>query len=219
MSDAYKPMPRQFFIAREGHPFIGIALFGAILFWAAGIPSVGLIFFLLACFIAFFFRNPTRTVPRGDKVIVAPADGRVVEVQRTVSPYTGEDAVKIGTFMSVLNVHINRMPVSAAVQKVSYHPGRFLVASLDKASDENERNGVVLADAGGRKFVVVQVAGLIARRIVCYLKEGVSQKVGDRIGLIRFGSRVDLYVPPDARIEVNVGDKLRAGESVVGSFE
>lgn len=219
MTNAYREMPRQFFIAREGFPFVGIALAAAILFLIIGIFSIGFIFFLLACFTAFFFRNPARSTPVGDKIVTAPADGRVVEIRRVLMPHTGTSAVKIGTFMSVLNVHVNRMPVSAVVERISYHPGRFLVASLDKASEENERNTAILADAAGRKFAVVQVAGLIARRIVSYLKEGVSLNIGDRIGLIRLGSRVDLYVPADLKIEVGIGDRLTAGETIVGRFE
>jgi phosphatidylserine decarboxylase len=214
---AYRPRPRQAFIAREGYPFIGIALIAALLMWMTGWNSGGMALLLLASFVAYFFRNPKRTVPEGDGLVVAPADGRVVEIRSSVdAPHTGHPSTIVGIFMSVLDVHINRLPVSARVKKIVYHAGNFLVASLDKASEQNERNALILEDDQGREFVLVQVAGLIARRIVCYLRNGDQGRQGQRFGLIRFGSRVDIYMPLGTPIEVKKGDRVRAGESIIG---
>ena len=214
---AYRPRPRQFFIAREGYPFIGIALIAALLAWMTGWNWGGAAFLVLAAFVTFFFRNPKRTVPLGDGLVVAPADGRVVEIRtQTPTPHTGRSSVKVGIFMSALNVHINRFPITGKVTKVIYQAGKFLVASLDKASEQNERNTLIIEDEEGREFVLVQVAGIVARRIVCYLRDGDGLRQGERFGLIRFGSRLDLYMPAGTSVEVKRGDRVRAGETVVG---
>lgn len=217
ITSAYKPKPHQYIIAREGHPFIAIALTVAFILYFIG-TTVGVIIMLaLTAFIVYFFRNPNRTTPKEPGLVIAPADGRIIDVNEGVqAPYTGKKSTKISTFMSVFNVHINRFPVSSRVQRSVYHQGKFFVASLDKASDHNERNGLVLADNDGREYVMVQIAGLVARRIVCYLKEGERLERGERFGLIRFGSRVDLYLPPEIKIAVKVGDKVKAGETVFG---
>jgi phosphatidylserine decarboxylase len=213
---AYRPAPAQFWIALEGLPFIAIALFAALVLFAIGTNFGAALMVGMALFTVFFFRNPERVVPAGTGIVVAPADGRVLKVEKTKSPYTGEDSIRVCTFMSVFNVHINRFPVEAKVEKVFYHPGKFFVASLDKASEHNERNGMVLVDNSGRRFTVVQIAGLVARRIISYVKPGDHLTQGARFGLIRFGSRVDLYLPPDAKIEVREGQKVSAGETVMG---
>lgn len=215
----YRPMPKQFIIAREGFPFIGIALIAAFVMWLLALPVCTLLMLGLAGFVAFFFRNPERVTPNGNAIVVAPADGRVISVEKNVAaPVTGKSSTRVSIFMSVLNVHINRFPVAARVVKSRYWPGKFFVASLDKASEHNERNALVLLDQQGREFVLVQIAGLIARRIVCYLKEGDALDCGERFGLIRFGSRLDIYLPPEAKIEVSKGMCTRAGETVVGRF-
>jgi phosphatidylserine decarboxylase len=212
-------MPKQTYIAREGYPFIAIALIGAIALWLVGLGVGTWIMVSVAGFVAFFFRNPLRTPPDGEELILAPADGRIIAIEKNVdSPHTSNKSTKISIFMSVLNVHINRFPVTAKVEDAFYNAGRYFVASLDKASEQNERHALVLKDHAGREFVLVQIAGLIARRIVCYLKPGDLLTRGERFGLIRFGSRVDLYLPPEASIEVELGAKTRGGETVLGRF-
>jgi len=212
-------MPRQMYIAREGHPFVAIALIIAIFFGVIGSVIGSIVFFCVTAFVAFFFRNPERHVPEGGDLIVAPADGRIISVERGArAPHTDSESTKVSIFMSVLNVHINRFPITAVLKSVVYIAGQFFVASLDKASDKNERNIFVLEDEKGREIVMVQIAGLVARRIVCYLMEGDMLGRGERFGLIRFGSRVDLYLPLDATLEVKEGDRVRAGESIVGRF-
>lgn len=210
-------MPKQTFIAQEGFPFIAIALLGAALLWLVGLAWGAALMFAVTAFIAFFFRNPKRSPPEGNDLIVAPADGRIVAVERGArAPHSGEESTKVSIFMSVLDVHINRFPTTARVKDTVYSAGRFLVASLDKASEHNERHALVLEDGAGREIVLVQIAGLVARRIVCYLKPGDTLGRGERFGLIRFGSRVDIYLPPGARVDVSKGARTRAGETVIG---
>jgi phosphatidylserine decarboxylase len=214
---AYRPMPRQGIIAREGYPFVAAALVVAAVPGVLRLPIATAAVLFVAVFVAFFFRNPARRVPEGEGLIVAPADGRVLLVKPVeVAPITGRPATMVSIFMSVFNVHLNRFPVAARVKEVVYNAGSFLVASLDKASHLNERNALLLEDAKGRAFVVVQIAGLIARRIVCYAKEGDEGSRGALLGLIRFGSRVDLYLPPEATVELREGDRATAGETIVG---
>lgn len=217
---AYRRMPKQSFIAREGFPFLAVAICFACLFFIAGYAIWSVLSLMIASFIAFFFRNPERKIPKGDGLILAPADGRVISVADGArAPYSGRESKRISIFMSVFDVHVNRFPVGGTVEDVVYHAGRFFVASLDKASESNERNVLLIRDRAGREFVIVQIAGLIARRIVCYFKKGDRAGIGERLGLIRFGSRVDLYVPPGAAVSVKQGDKVKAGESIVGRFE
>ncbi len=210
-------MPSQTIIAQEGFPFIAIALAGAILLWLTGLHLGAAMMIAVAAFIAFFFRNPERTPPDGQGLVIAPADGRVLSVERDISaPHTGKPSTKVSIFMSVMNVHINRFPIAGRVKDAIYNTGKFFVASLDKASEHNERHALVLDDGMGRELVMVQIAGLVARRIVCYVKPGDTLSRGDRFGLIRFGSRVDLYLPPETEISVSPGERTRAGESVIG---
>jgi phosphatidylserine decarboxylase len=216
---AYRPMPRQLYVAREGLPFIAIALVAAGLLWLTGLDAGALLMLGVAAFVVYFFRNPERKTPGGPGLVVAPADGRILSVTGNVrAPSTGAMSTRVSIFMSVLNVHINRFPVSGRVKNVFYHAGKFLVASLDKASEHNERNGLVLRDDAGHEIVMVQIAGLVARRIVCYVREGDRRMRGERFGLIRFGSRVDLYLPPEAKVAVAPGEHVRAGETVLGRF-
>jgi phosphatidylserine decarboxylase len=203
-------------IAREGWIFILIfALIGAFFFyvdwWFLAIPFV-----LLTLFTVYFFRNPERVSPEGDDRVSSPADGRIVEVKDVDSnDYTKAPAKKVSIFMSAFNVHVNRAPLSGKVEEVVYHPGRFFVASLDKASKNNERNAIILK-TDKSKIAVVQIAGLVARRIVCYLKEGFEVAKGERFGLIRFGSRVELFLPVGTNVDVKNGDKVYAGETIIG---
>jgi phosphatidylserine decarboxylase len=210
-------MPRQGIVAREGYPFIVAALVVAAVLGFLKLPILTGIVLFLAAFITFFFRNPARRPPAEEGAVVAPADGRVLFVKPVEqAPVTGRPAVMVSIFMSVFNVHVNRFPIRARVAASVYNPGAFFVASLDKASHHNERNALVLVDEKGRELVLVQIAGLIARRIVCYVKEGDELERGAVFGLIRFGSRLDLYLPPGTAVELRPGDRTTAGETIVG---
>jgi phosphatidylserine decarboxylase len=170
---------------------------------------------LLALFILQFFRDPAREVPGEPGAVVSPADGRIVEVSRAQDPYLKRDALKVSVFMNVFNVHSNRSPVDGTVQERWYFPGAFVNAALDKASVENERNALWLRTSDGNDVTCVQVAGLIARRILCYVGAGAELARGQRFGFIRFGSRVDVYLPPDAQVKAAIGEKVYAAESVL----
>ncbi len=202
------------FIAREGWPFLAISVaVAAAITWFLGWWSLP--FWLLALFILQFFRDPPREVPHGEGLVLCPADGRVLLVQDTRDPYLNRDAVKISVFMNVFNVHSNRSPVDATVQTVDYAAGTFVNAALDKASSDNERNALHLRTDSGADVTCVQIAGLIARRILCYVKAGDRLARGQRYGFIRFGSRVDVYLPPDAEVKAALGDKVYAAGSVL----
>lgn len=204
-------------VAREG--WIFVFLFGGIaaVFSLFGIWYVAIPVLLLALFTVFFFRNPERVTPEGGGLIISPADGTIVDVaDLETNAYTDSPARKIGIFMSIFNVHINRAPMAAKVRDIRYHAGKFFVASTDKASDANERNAILLDAEGGALIAVVQIAGIVARRIVCYLSKGDGVMRGERLGLIRFGSRVDLYLPAGTDIDVSKGDKVKAGVTVIG---
>lgn len=204
-------------IAREGWPFLGIAIVVAVLvtifFGAWGIP-----FWLITLFVLQFFRDPPRTVPANPNAVVSPADGRIVVVEKTQDPYAGRQALKISVFMNVFNVHSNRAPVDGKIEDVQYFPGKFVNADLDKASVENERNALTITASNGQTVTCVQVAGLIARRILCYVKEKDVLTKGQRYGFIRFGSRVDIYLPLTAIPKVAVGDKVAATETILAEF-
>lgn len=168
-------------------------------------------------FVVQFFRDPPRPVPTQADAVLSPADGRVVKIEKVRDPYADRDALLISVFMNVFNVHSNRASVNGTVRLVKYFPGLFVNADLDKASTENERNAVVI-DAGGQTVTLVQVAGLIARRILCYVKPGDTLARGQRFGFIRFGSRVDVYVAPDAHPKVAVGDVVFATETILAEI-
>lgn len=204
-------------IAREGWPFLAIAFVVAALadyfFGAWSIP-----FWIIFIFILQFFRDPARTIPQNPNAVLSPADGRIVVVEKTMDPYAGREALKISVFMNVFNVHSNRSPVDGSIEKVNYFPGKFVNADLDKASTENERNALVITAANGQTVTCVQVAGLIARRILCYVHAGDKLTRGQRYGFIRFGSRVDVYLPLTATPKVAVGDKVSATETILAEF-
>ncbi len=213
-----KPYPHPI-IAREGWPFIAIAVV-----LAAGIQAfAGFAWaafpWLIVLFMIQFFRDPARSIPSEPGAVLSPADGRIVSVEKVRDPYLERDALKISVFMNVFNAHSNRSPVDGIVEKTWYFPGRFLNADLDKASAENERAVIYLRTAEGRDVTCVQVAGLIARRILCYAKEGQALARGDRFGFIRFGSRVDVYLPPASLPKVSVGDKVYATETVLAMLD
>jgi phosphatidylserine decarboxylase len=209
-------------LAPEGWPFVlGGAAFAVVVYllWPRGIPlsALGL---LLALFSLWFFRNPDRTPPSGTGVVVSPADGRIVYAgESPPGRYALVAGKRVSVFMSPFDVHVNRAPVTGRVASVRYHKGAFHVASVDKASLMNEQNGVAIVTPGGLTVTYVQIAGMLARRIVSDLKEGDAVRQGQRVGMIRFGSRVDLYLPAEARLSVVPGDRVRAGESVIGVFQ
>lgn len=204
-------------IAREGWPFLALAVaIALVVTWFGGWWSLP--FWLAAIFVLQFFRDPPRVIPAQAGVVLSPADGRIVVVGKARDPYLDRDALKISVFMNVFNVHSNRSPVDGEVRKAWYHPGSFLNAALDKASLENERNALHIVTADGRDVTCVQVAGLIARRILCYVKAGDRLTRGQRYGFIRFGSRVDVYLPADARPLAQVGDVVYATSTVLAEF-
>ncbi|MFY9317003.1 MAG: phosphatidylserine decarboxylase [Burkholderiales bacterium] len=202
-------------IAREGWPFLAIGVVVSLLadfflgfFWS-------LPFWAATLFVLQFFRDPARRVPEDPLAVLAPADGRIVSVGKARDPYLQREALKISVFMNVFNVHSNRSPVDGTVKQRWYHAGSFLNAALDKASLENERNALWLQTRDGADVTCVQIAGLVARRILCYVDRGAELERGQRYGFIRFGSRVDVYLPPDARVNAALGDKVYATESVL----
>jgi phosphatidylserine decarboxylase len=199
-------------------PFIASGIVLTCLFFGLHLPFPGALFCFLTLFTVFFFRDPSRSPQVDGKAVFAPADGKILEVTRVNNPTKGvdEEALKVSIFMSLFDVHVNRIPAAGKVSAVTYHPGRFLAANLDKASEQNERNTVSLETHDGRKVVFVQVAGLIARRIACWIRQGDEVRAGQRFGLIRFGSRLDLYMPGDSRVVVVPAQKVKAGETVIG---
>ena len=205
-------------IAREGWPYLTASLVVAILVtWWGGWWSVP--FWIVYFFILQFFRDPPREIPQGEGLVLCPADGRVIVVGDAADPYRGgAKSIKISVFMNVFNVHSNRSPVDAAVKEVAYSKGLFVNASFDKASAENERNALVLRMDSGTEISCVQVAGLIARRILCYAKVGDRLARGQRYGFIRFGSRVDVYLPPGSRVRVAIGDMVKATSTVLAEL-
>jgi len=204
-------------IARQGFPFIALALILVALFLWLDLPVGWGISALLTIFVASFFRDPERTSPPGE-TILAPADGRVLLIEEEASPQYPGKAIKISIFMSVFNCHINRLPVSGKIENILYRPGKFYAADKARASAENEQNALLIRTDQGWEILVVQVAGLIARRIVCWVRTGESVKRGERFGLIRFGSRVDLYLPLSTRVSIKRGDRVKAGLTVIGEI-
>ena len=205
-------------VAREGWPFLAVSVLaavavGALAGWGWSAPL-----WIWTVFVLQFFRDPARPIPGGAKDVLSPADGRIVAIQKTRDPYVDREALKISVFMNVFNVHSNRSPVDGEVKGRWYHPGSFLNAALDKASLENERNAIWLRTPDGQDVTSVQVAGLIARRILCYVNEGDALARGQRYGFIRFGSRVDVYLPPDSRPIVGLGDTVSASATILAEL-
>jgi len=205
-------------IAREGWLFVGLALVVAIgLSFTPWWPLTALAW-LAVLFVVQFFRDPPRVVPQQTNAVLAPADGRVLRVEKARDPYLERDAIMISIFMNVFNVHSNRIPVDGVVVEHWYHAGSFLNAALDKASLENERSALQLRTANGVDVTCEPVAGLIARRILCYVQKGDAVTRGQRYGFIRFGSRVDVYLPPGAKPRAVVGDRVHATSSVLAEL-
>jgi phosphatidylserine decarboxylase len=206
-------------VAREGWPFLTAAVLVALaLTWLAPCWLAALAW-LVALFILQFFRDPPREIPTQGNAVLCPADGRVIKVEPARDPYLDRDSLKISVFMNVFNVHSQRSPVDGKVKKIWYNRGRFLNAAVDKASTENERNALHLTTANGETVTCVQVAGLVARRILCYVNAGDTLTRGQRYGFIRFGSRVDVYLPVSARACVTIGQKVRATETVLAELQ
>ena len=204
-------------IAREGWPFLAIALVLAVVMtlWA-GWWSVP--FWLASLFVLQFFRDPPRAGSTAPDAVLSPADGRIVMIGEVDDPYAERRALKISVFMNVFNVHSNRAPVDGEVIKIEYFAGKFFNAALDKASLENERNAMVIKTAHGQLVTAVQVAGLVAKRILCYAKQGQALARAQRYGFIRFGSRVDVYLPLGSRVRVAIGDKVSATSTVLAEL-
>ena len=207
------------FIAREGLPFILPLGGAALLAFVAGFRGFASVLLVLTLFVLWFFRNPARKTAATQNLVISPADGKVIRIEETTSDeQPGATFRKISIFMNVFNVHVNRMPCSGRIRFIRYRQGKFLSANLDKASALNERNTIMLRMDDGREIMIVQIAGLIARRIVCWLTEGMEVRRGDRLGLIRFGSRVEVFLPLGSNVLVKIGDKVRAGETPIGEL-
>ena len=207
-------------IAREGYPWILAASLGALITYGVGwiwVPTI-CVFFVLA--LSYFFRDPERNGPTDDDLILAPADGKVVGIKKEASPEgsTEPGQIRISIFLSLLDVHVNRAPVQGRVGAIRYQPGKFLAAFREEASQVNEQNAVRLTNFGGGDVEVVQIAGLLARRIICYVKEGQELAKGQRLGIIMFGSRVDLFLPGGSSVAVTEGQKVKGGLTVIGKL-
>jgi len=214
------PKQTAFPIATAGYPFIFASAFSTVVFALIGIGWLAGIGMLATFFICYFFRDPDRITPAMDTAVISPADGRIVQAGIvSTNPFIPGDCYKIGIFMSVFNVHVNRIPFSGVIKSISYQPGRFHPADKDAASAQNEYNAVVLETDQNQKICFVQIAGLIARRIICGIREGESVIRGQRFGMICFGSRVDVYLPPNAKVQISIGDKVAAGYSILGVIE
>jgi phosphatidylserine decarboxylase len=206
-------------IVPEGFPFIAAAGVMTLSLFSTGYVTLASVTLCVMFFIIWFFRNPERKIPEDRGAVVSPADGKVIRIAESQrDDLSSGSFCKISIFMNVFNVHVNRIPCSGTVKLIRYHKGKFLSANLDKASELNEQNAIVIATDSGKELIAVQIAGLIARRIVCWITEGMSVKKGERFGLIRFGSRLDVYLPPETIIRVKVGDHVRSGETILGEL-
>jgi phosphatidylserine decarboxylase len=210
---------RQFPIAVEGFPFIIPMLAAALVSAFFGLVYLSICLSILTLFTILFFRNPRRAIPFSDQVVVAPADGRVIRV----GPYhegrfLHGQVTRISIFMSIFDVHVNRSPIAGVLEEKEYNPGRFHLANREKSSEENEQNVMVISGKKGLKVLLVQIAGFVARRIVCYAEKGDALEKGQILGMIRFGSRLDIYLPEQVEPCVKPGDRVKAGESVLGTI-
>ncbi len=217
MSKAISMKESKIPVAREGYPFIIVPVLVTLLLALAGTVYPVILFMAISIFMVSFFRNPEREVPGNEGAVVSPADGKVIKIEKVREEnYLKAEAQKVSIFMSVFNVHINRIPFAARVVEVGYHPGGFFVASLDKASVNNERQSILLETEGNKRLLLNQIAGLVARRIVCHAREGDYFEKGQRFGMIRFGSRVELLLPLETELAVKEGERVKGGKSIVG---
>ncbi|MCX7817385.1 MAG: phosphatidylserine decarboxylase family protein [Syntrophales bacterium] len=206
-------------ILKEGMPFIIPLIFLTLIAAICRFPFLAVLLGVSTLFVSWFFRNPERNIPSNPALILAPADGRIIKVENGVThEMLGEPCRKVSIFMNVFNVHVNRAPCGGLVEDISYRKGQFFAANLDRAVFENEQNALLLRREDGKKLVVVQIAGLVARRIVCWVTRGTEVLRGQRFGMIKFGSRLDVYLPVETRILVKVGDRVLAGESPIGEL-
>lgn len=214
-----RPNETAFPVAKSGYPFIFAAAFSTAVFALLEIVVLALLGLVATVFIVYFFRDPDRPIPSSPAAVVAPADGKVIGLETTDGgPYFNGECCKLSIFMSVFNVHVNRIPFEGVVRKIEYHPGKFVAANLDKASSDNERNAVFIESPAGTPITVVQIAGLVARRIICKLAAGDAVGKGQRFGMICFGSRVDLYLPLAFEAAVTVGDTVQSGTTILGEL-
>ncbi|GAB6094160.1 phosphatidylserine decarboxylase [Desulfatiferula olefinivorans] len=212
-----KPGLTAFPIAGAGFPYIIVAALTTFILALIGLTFLAFVCLVLTLFICFFFRDPDRVIQDREGAVSSPADGRIVLIEDLKdNPFTKAPCKKISIFMSVFNVHVNRIPFSGTISEIRYFPGKFLNASLDKASSDNERNALIIKTESGMTYATVQIAGLIARRIICGVQPGDTVRRGVRFGLICFGSRLDVYLPPDTTVAVRLGDKVQAGTSTLG---
>jgi len=215
MSDRAVGIP----IVKEGLPFVAAVGTPAVAAGMLGWPGIAAAFGAVALFTAWFFRNPQRSAPQADRIVVAPADGKIVEIsEETESRFLKGKCVRISIFLNIFDVHVNRIPCKGTVEQVTYQPGQFLVASRPEATLQNEQNALLIRAAQGTKVLCVQIAGLIARRIVCWVQPGESVVCGERFGLIRFGSRMDVFLPVGTKLKVKVGDHVKGGETLFGEL-
>ena len=208
---------RKFPIAPEGMRFIVPLAVISMIFWSLGLRVLAGFFTLFTLFIIYFFRDPERIIPPGEKAVLSPADGKVIQIQPCVEGrFLKGAALKVSVFMSIFDVHVNRNPLTGRIVDSAYSQGRFIRADLDQASASNEQNVLVVENGEGARLLVVQIAGLIARRIVCWVKKGDRVERGQRFGLIRFGSRLDIYLPENTALQVRLGQKALAGQTILG---
>ncbi len=205
-------------LAREGFPFIFIGIGITLIFAFLGWATFTIITSVITIFVIRFFRDPERHHKEEKNAVLTPADGRIIEIKHMDEKDNplGQSSIKVSIFMNIFNVHVNRIPIEGAIKKISYHPGKFFSADLDKASEQNENNRITLETVDSKEILVIQIAGLIARRIVCWVDKGDTVKTGQRFGLIRFGSRLEVFLPADSRIVAQVRQKVKAGETVIG---
>ncbi len=217
----WNPLQQKFSkIARPGIVFLIAEAIVTVAFAVTGMALLALISLTAVLFTGWFFRNPERTAPDIKGAVLSPADGKIIRIEQLESaPHYQERCNKISIFMSVLNVHVNRIPYDGTISRIRYNPGKFFSANLDKASQDNEHNAVTLMTDRGKRICFVQIAGLIARRIICDLDPGDRVKKGERFGMICFGSRLDVYLPERTRLQVEIGQKVSAGTSLLGILE
>lgn len=211
------PSRTAFPVARAGYPFIFAGAFVTLVLALLELTVLTLLALAVTLFVCAFFRDPDRVTPKREKAVIVPADGRVVSAGAVdENPFIEGRCMKVGIFMSIFNVHVNRIPYAGTVKSVRYYPGKFYAADKKKAVSENEQNAVVMTTDDKQKLAVVQVAGLVARRIICWIDDEDRMRAGQRFGLICFGSRVDLYLPIDTELAVHTGDKVTAGSTILG---
>ncbi|MBU4315934.1 MAG: phosphatidylserine decarboxylase family protein [Proteobacteria bacterium] len=214
-----RPSVTAFPIAKAGFPFIYASAFASAIFALLGLKIPAILLLGATFFICFFFRDPDRVIPASPGAVISPADGRIIVAEKIgLSPFYKGPCFKISIFMNIFNVHVNRIVQEGEVVKIDYRPGKFYSADQDKAGLENEHNAVFIKTESGRELCIVQVAGLIARRIICTVQKGEVVKRGQKFGLICFGSRLDVYLPEDFKVEVAPGDKVKAGETLLGEI-